>query len=77
MIVLVGINSFTHHAYFGATYIDNEKDYLVKQRINRLFQATPLCQKKIENNPKAKEDRHFFFDVVSSAECLPFTTSIS
>ena len=52
---LVGINSFTHHAYFGATYIDNEKDYLVKQRINRLFQATPLCQKKIENKPKPKK----------------------
>ena len=52
---LIGINSFTHHAYFGATYIDNEKDYLVKQRINRLFQATPLCQKKIENKPKPKK----------------------
>jgi len=44
---LIGINSFTHHAYFGATYIDNEKDYLVKQRINRLFQATPLCKSKL------------------------------
>jgi hypothetical protein len=49
---LSGINSFTHHAYFGATYIDHEHDYLVKQRINRLFQATPLCAKEIRNRPK-------------------------
>jgi hypothetical protein len=49
---LIGINSFTHHAYFGATYIDHEKDYLVKQRINRLFQATPLCSQTIKNRPK-------------------------
>lgn len=52
---LIGINSFTHHAYFGSTYIDNEKDYLVKQRINRLFQATPLCSKPIVNTPKPKK----------------------
>lgn len=52
---LIGINSFTHHAYFGATYIDNEKDYLVKQRINRLFQATPLCSRPIRNTPKPKK----------------------
>ncbi len=52
---LIGINSFTHHAYFGATYIDNEKDYLVKQRINRLFQATPLCSRVIQNTPKPKK----------------------
>lgn len=52
---LIGINSFTHHAYFGATYIDNEKDYLVKQRVNRLFQATPLCQKQVVNTPKPKK----------------------
>jgi predicted O-linked N-acetylglucosamine transferase (SPINDLY family) len=52
---LIGINSFTHHAYFGATYIDNEKDYLVKQRINRLFQATPLCSRQISNTPKPKK----------------------
>lgn len=49
---LVGINSFTHHAYFGATYIDHERDYLVKQRINRLFQSTPLCQRSVKNTPK-------------------------
>ncbi len=49
---IVGINSFTHHAYFGATYIDHERDYLVKQRINRLFQATPLCAQTIRNSPK-------------------------
>ncbi len=47
-----GINSFTHHAYFGSTYIDHEGDYLVKQRINRLFQATPLCAQPIRNTPK-------------------------
>jgi predicted O-linked N-acetylglucosamine transferase (SPINDLY family) len=52
---LIGINSFTHHAYFGATYIDNEKDYLVKQRINRLFQATPLCSREIRNAPTPKK----------------------
>lgn len=51
---LIGINSFTHHAYFGATYIDHEHDYLVKQRINRLFQSTPLCGKNIRNTPKNK-----------------------
>jgi hypothetical protein len=49
---IVGINSFTHHAYFGATYIDHEHDYLVKQRINRLFQSTPLCSQPIRNKPK-------------------------
>lgn len=51
---LSGINAFTHHAYFGATYIDHEKDYLVKQRINRLFQATPLCTRSITNTPKPR-----------------------
>ncbi len=49
---IIGINSFTHHAYFGSTYIDHEGDYLVKQRINRLFQATPLCSQPIRNTPK-------------------------
>lgn len=48
---LIGINSFTHHAYFGSTYIDHEHDYLVKQRINRLFQSTALCQRHIRNTP--------------------------
>ena len=52
---LIGINSFTHHAYFGATYIDHEHDYLVKQRINRLFQSTPLCSQTIHNTPKKKK----------------------
>ena len=52
---LIGINSFTHHAYFGATYIDHEKDYLVKQRINKLFQSTPLCSRSISNTPKPKK----------------------
>ena len=51
---LIGINSFTHHAYFGATYIDHERDYLVKQRINRLFQSTPLCNRPIHNAPKPR-----------------------
>jgi hypothetical protein len=51
---LIGINSFTHHAYFGATYIDHERDYLVKQRINRLFQSTPLCQREVKNTPKRR-----------------------
>lgn len=51
---LIGINSFTHHAYFGATYIDHEHDYLVKQRINKLFQSTPLCSQPIRNTPKKK-----------------------
>jgi hypothetical protein len=50
-----GINSFTHHAYFGATYIDHEHDYLVKQRINRLFQATPLCSRTIRSTPKKRK----------------------
>ncbi|MFM7291619.1 MAG: hypothetical protein ACKO6B_10335 [Planctomycetia bacterium] len=52
---IVGINAFTHHAYFGATYIDHERDYLVKQRINRLFQATPLCGRTIRNTPKKRK----------------------
>lgn len=42
----------THHTYFGATYIDHEHDYLVKQRINRLFQSTPLCRRTVVNRPK-------------------------
>lgn len=49
---LTGINGLSHHIYFGATYIDHEKDYLVKQRINRLVQQTPLCQTEIKNKPK-------------------------
>jgi hypothetical protein len=44
----------SHHTFFGATYIDHEHDYLVKQRINRLFQSTPLCRKPILNTPKPK-----------------------
>jgi hypothetical protein len=52
---IIGINSFTHHAYFGATYIDHEHDYLVKQRINRLFQATPLCSRTVKNTPKKRK----------------------
>jgi hypothetical protein len=42
----------THHTFFGATYIDHEHDYLVKQRINRLFQSTPLCRRAVANTPK-------------------------
>lgn len=49
---LSGINAQSHHVYFGATYINHEEDYLVKQRINRLFQATPLCTEPIKNSPK-------------------------
>jgi len=52
---LIGINSFTHHAYFGATYIDHERDYLVKQRINKLFQSTPLCQRVVKNRPAKRK----------------------
>ena len=44
----------THHTYFGATYIDHEHDYLVKQRINRLFQSTPLCRRQVVNTPKPR-----------------------
>jgi hypothetical protein len=44
----------SHHTYFGATYIDHEHDYLVKQRINRLFQSTPIAQRVIANHPKPK-----------------------
>jgi len=43
----------SHHTYFGATYIDHEHDYLVKQRINRLFQSTPISKRQIVNHPKA------------------------
>jgi hypothetical protein len=49
---LVGINAFAHHGYFGATSIDHEHDYLVKQRINRLVAATPLCQRPIVSKPR-------------------------
>jgi hypothetical protein len=52
---IIGINAFTHHAYFGATYIDHERDYLVKQRINRLFQATPLCRRDVKNTPRKRK----------------------
>lgn len=48
---LEGINAFAHHGYFGATYIDHEHDYLVKQRINQLVAATPLCRLPITNQP--------------------------
>ncbi|MGB8853928.1 MAG: hypothetical protein WCC69_10225 [Pirellulales bacterium] len=44
----------SHHTYFGATYIDHEHDYLVKQRINRLFQSTPIARRQITNTPKPK-----------------------
>lgn len=49
---LNSINGLSHHIYFGATYIDHEKDYLVKKRINNLVQQTPLCRTKIKNTPK-------------------------
>jgi len=49
---LEGINAFAHHGYFGATYIDHEHDYLVKQRINRLVAATPPCRRPIACTPK-------------------------
>ena len=49
---LNSVNGLSHHIYFGATYIDHEKDYLVKQRINKLVQQTPLCRTKIKNTPK-------------------------
>ena len=52
---IIGINAFTHHAYFGATYIDHERDYLVKQRINRLFQSTPLCQRTVKTTPQKRK----------------------
>lgn len=42
----------THHTFFGATYIDHEHDYLVKQRINRLFQTTPLCRRTVVSTPR-------------------------
>jgi len=45
----------SHHTYFGATYIDHEHDYLVKQRINRLFQSTPIARRQIANSPKPKK----------------------
>jgi hypothetical protein len=44
----------SHHTYFGATYIDHEHDYLVKQRINRLFQSTPVARREIANTPKPR-----------------------
>ena len=44
----------SHHTYFGATYIDHEHDYLDKQRINRLFQSTPIAQRTIVNRPKPR-----------------------
>ena len=51
---MVGELGATHHTYFGATYIDHEHDYLVKQRINRLFQMTPLCTRTVVNRPKPR-----------------------
>ena len=48
---LEGINAFAHHGYFGATSIDHEHDSLVKQRINRLVAATPLCRQPIASTP--------------------------
>ena len=51
---MVGELGATHHTYFGATYIDHEHDYLVKQRINRLFQMTPLCKRTVANRPKPR-----------------------
>ncbi len=51
---MVGELGATHHTYFGATYIDHEHDYLVKQRINRLFQMTPLCNRTVVNRPKPR-----------------------
>ena len=63
---IIGINSFTHHAYFGATYIDHERDYLVKQRINKLFQATPLCSQPIRNTPASSPNKRKRIAVLTS-----------
>ena len=50
--LITGVLGVSHHTFFGATYIDHENDYHVKQRINQLFQATPLCQRQVLNAPK-------------------------
>lgn len=42
------------HAYFGATYIDDRIDHVVKRRINRLFQANRVCQRPIVNRPNPR-----------------------
>ena len=63
---IIGINSFTHHAYFGSTYIDHERDYLVKQRINKLFQATPLCSQPIRNTPASSTTKRKRIAILTS-----------
>ena len=47
-----GVNAFIHHAYFGCTYIDHEKDYRLKQRINQLVRAWPPAQKPVERKAR-------------------------
>jgi hypothetical protein len=48
------VNSFTHHAYFGVTYIDNERDRDVKRVINTGFQNWDV-RPVIHNSPKREK----------------------
>ncbi|MGK7876101.1 MAG: hypothetical protein AB4426_23225 [Xenococcaceae cyanobacterium] len=41
--------------YFGATYIDGDRDREIKQRINRAIQKSPLAAAQIKNTPNKKK----------------------
>ncbi len=54
---LIGINGFIHHAFFGCTYIDHERDYLLKDRINKLVRQWEPAKQIVDNKPKARAKR--------------------
>jgi len=44
-----------HEAYFGATYIDAERDHLIKRHINRTLQAWPGLRAAIDCRPDPRK----------------------
>jgi len=49
------INGYVHHAYFGCTYADFEKDHLLKRHVNHVFQEWPPAKVPIVNKPDRRK----------------------
>ena len=50
---LICITPASHHAYFGVTYVDSNKDYILKKRINESFKIWPDFPRSIQNRPRS------------------------
>jgi hypothetical protein len=49
------INQYVHHAYFGCTYADPERDWELKLHINRTFQQWKPARLPIVNRPDRRK----------------------